>query len=392
MRRRAIAVVIALLAVAAVGGGVVWRRRQKAAQNTATPSYRPVPVSRGALSRSIPATGNLIAAGQIDVYPEKSGIVDAILVDVGHEVRAGDVLVRLVQDQIDVQQASSSVRQREEELRGAQDMLGRIRDLHGRGAATDKELKSAESGVVQAQDNLQAARLKLDSLVTHSGDGLIRSPMDGVTTAVKAVVGGSVSPSAAVVTMVDPRDVVLKVTVDENDIGVVQVGQRADITLDAVDGLSLAGTVSAVGKVGETKSGIVVFNVDIGIDNPDPSARPGMSAEAEITVERVDNAVIVPISALEGRMGRYAVQVRNADGSVEPRSVEVGMKTSTAAEIISGLSAGEVVVVADGRATSSGSFSRRDSQTGMPGFTMPGMDGGGPGGTPGGTPGGMPRM
>jgi len=378
MKRRAIAVTaIALLAVAAVAGGVAWRRRQKAAQSTAVPSYRPVPVSRGTLSRSISATGNLSAAGQIDVYPEKSGVVDAVLVDVGREVKTGDVLVRLVQDQIDVQQASSSVRQREEELKSAQDMLGKIRDLHGRGAATDKELKSAESSVVQAQDNLQAARLKLDSLVTHSGDGLIRSPMDGVTTAVKAVVGGSVSPSAAVVTMVDPRDVVLKVTVDENDIGVVQVGQRADITLDAVDGLSLAGTVSAVGKVGETKSGIVVFNVDIGIDNPDPSARPGMSAEAEITVERVDNAIIVPISALEGRMGRYAVQVRNADGDIEPRSVEVGMRTTTAAEIISGLSAGEIVVVTDGRATSSGSFSRRDSQTGMPSFPMPGMDGGG---------------
>ena len=378
MKRRAIAVTaIALLAVAAVAGGVAWRRRQKAAQSTAVPSYRPVPVSRGTLSRSISATGNLSAAGQIDVYPEKSGVVDAVLVDVGREVKTGDVLVRLVQDQIDVQQASSSVRQREEELKSAQDMLGKIRDLHGRGAATDKELKSAESSVVQAQDNLQAARLKLDSLVTHSGDGLIRSPMDGVITAVKAVVGGSVSPSAAVVTMVDPRDVVLKVTVDENDIGVVQVGQRADITLDAVDGLSLAGTVSAVGKVGETKSGIVVFNVDIGIDNPDPSARPGMSAEAEITVERVDNAIIVPISALEGRIGRYAVQVRNADGDIEPRSVEVGMRTATAAEIISGLSAGEIVVVTDGRATSSGSFSRRDSQTGMPSFPMPGMDGGG---------------
>jgi multidrug efflux pump subunit AcrA (membrane-fusion protein) len=188
--------------------------------------------------------------------------------------------------------------------------------------------------------------------------------------------------------MVDPSNVVLKVTVDENDIGVVQVGQEANITLDAVDGLTLAGTVSAVGKVGETKSGIVVFNVDIGVDNPDPSAMPGMSAEAQITVERVDNAIIVPISALQGRAGRYAVQVRNADGSIEPRSVEVGMKTSTAAEVLSGLSTGDVVVVADGRATSSGSYTRRNSQTGMPGFSMPGMDGGGPGGTPG----GMPRM
>jgi RND family efflux transporter MFP subunit len=383
MKRRAIAVVaIALLAVAAIAGGVAWRRRQKAAQSTATPSYRPVPVSRGTLSRSISATGNLSAAGQIDVYPEKTGIVEAVLVDTGRDVKAGDVLLRLVQDQIDVQQASSNVRQREEELKSAQDMLGRIRDLHGRGAATDKELKSAESGVVQAQDSLQAARLKLDSLVTHSGDGLIRSPIDGVVTAVRAVVGGSVSPSAAVVTMVDPSDVVLKVTVDENDIGVVQAGQKASITLDAVDGLSLVGTVSAVGKVGETKSGIVVFNVDIGIDDPEPSVRPGMSAEAEITVERVDNAVIVPISALEGRMGRYAVQVRSADGSIEPRSVEVGMKTSTAAEIISGLSAGEVVVVASGRASSSGNSTRRNSQTGMPGFSMPSMDGGGPGGMP----------
>ena len=377
MKRRAIAVIaIALLAVATIAGGVAWRRRQKAAQSVAVPSYRPVPVSRGTLSRSISATGNLSAAGQIDVYPEKSGVVDAVLVDVGREVKKGDALVRLVQDQIDVQQASSSVRLREDELKSAQDMLGKIRDLHGRGAATEKELRTAESSVVQAQDSLQAARLKLDSLVTHSGHGLIRSPIDGVITAVKAVVGGSVSPSAAVVTMVDPSDVVLKVTVEEYDIGVVQVGQKADITLDAVDGLSLVGTVSAVGKVGETKSGIVVFNVDIGIDNPDPSARPGMSAEAEITVERVDNAIIIPISALGGRMYRYVVQVRNEDGSIEPRNVEIGMRTGTAAEVISGLVPGDVVVVADGRATSSGASSGRNNQTGMPALRIPGMNGG----------------
>jgi len=327
MKRRAIAVIaIALLALTAVGAGVAWRRRQKAAQSTTSPSYRPVPVSR-----SISATGNLSAAGQVDVYPEKSGIVDAGLVDVGREAKTGDVLVRLAQDQIDVQQARSNIRQRDEDLRSA-------------------------------QDNLQAATLKLDSLVTHSGDGLIRSPIDGVITAVKAVVGGSVSASAAVMTMVDPRDVVLRVTVDQNDIGVVQAGQRADVTLDAVDGLSFVGTVSAVGKVGETKSGIVVFSVD--------------------------NAIIVPISDSEGRMGTYAVQVRDADGGIAHRSVEAGMRTTTAAEIISGLSAGEVVVVTDRRTTSSGSFSRRNSQTGMPGFSMPGMDGGGPSGTPG----GMPRM
>ena len=99
MKRRAIAVIaIALLALTAVGAGVAWRRRQKAAQSTTSPSYRPVPVSR-----SISATGNLSAAGQVDVYPEKSGIVDAGLVDVGREA-TGDVLVRLAQDQIDVQQ------------------------------------------------------------------------------------------------------------------------------------------------------------------------------------------------------------------------------------------------------------------------------------------------
>lgn len=389
MKRRAVLVSIIVVAIAGAAiGGIAWTKHSNTHGDAEASLHRLVPVRRSGLSTDVSATGNLSVVDQVDVYPDKSGVVDEVLVKAGDEVKAGDVLIRLKQDPIDVQQAEANVRKAQEDLASADEMLRKMRTLHSAKAATDKELKSAEVSAAQAQDNLKTAKLKRDSLVTRSSEGPIRSPINGVVGSVKVASGNSVSPTALVCTIVDPNRVALNVTVDEYDIAKIQVGQNALVTLDVADGELLSGTVSSVGKVGTVKNGVVLFEVEISIDDPGPNAKPGMSADASISVDRVENALVVPNSALEWRADGYAVRVQSADGGLEYRMVETGLRSGSNTEIVFGLSDGDVVAVPDPKTERAGQGERPEMQgPGMPAMVAPSSAPAGHMGGPGDSPG-----
>ena len=357
-RRKRIFVLICLALVAvAIGVGLWHRSRSQRAALSPEDQFTAVPVRRMALSTEINATGKVTSESSVDVYAHKSGIVDKVLVSEGDEVRAGDVLIELAVSEIDVQQAEATVRQRQQSLSLAEEALEKIRKLYDKGAATAFELRNAESDLATARDNLENAVLKLNELLTSADDNTIRAPVGGVVSSINVAVGSTVGTSSRVATIVDLDRLVLEVTVDEYDVGKVKVGQKAEILVEALAGTAFEGTVTHVGKIGETSGGVVVFPVKIAIDNPTADLRPGMSAEAEVIVQRADNALAVPNAALEAGRGSYVARVLGADGKIEYKPVEIGMRTNTMTEIVSGLSEGDRVAVPVGEA--SGSFETR---------------------------------
>src|SRR6185369_13095263 len=90
--------------------------------------------------------------------------------------------------------------------------------------------------------------------------------------------------------------------------------------------------------------GVVSYGVNVALDAPPAGLRPGMSADITITAASAANVLAIPSRALTGTPGSYTVRVVAADGSVSTRAVEVGLVTSSLAEIKSGLQAGERVV------------------------------------------------
>ncbi|MEA4884400.1 MAG: efflux RND transporter periplasmic adaptor subunit [Clostridia bacterium] len=363
-RKRAVAAVILLLVAGAVAVGLVWRSRSKSASRTAVNPYIPIEVRRGDLSSDIYSTGNVQALRATSVYPAKAGMVAEVLVKSGDEVQAGDVLLRLERDELDVQQAESDARQKRDSLRNADDKLVKIRGLYDKGAATATEMKSAQSDAAQAKEALAASQLRLDRLVTKSADSMVCAPVAGVVSSLNSAVGQSVATTSAAAVITEIADVVVRVTVDEYDIGSVQAGQAAQVTFDALGSTAYGGVVGFVSKMGQTKSGVVVYDVDIRLDNAAKEIRPGMSAEASIVVGRVENALIVPNSALETRRGESRVRVYSANGAVEMRQVKTGMQTSAGTEILEGLSMGDTVALANPRASGSSTGASMGSSTG----------------------------
>ena len=183
----------------------------------------------------------------------------------------------------------------------------------------------------------------------------------------------------------------MEVDVSEADINQIHVGQRSTVTIESADGEQLAARVSNVGLLASTdSSGVVTYPVTVHINQSSKEVKPGMSASVSIVIDQVSGVVTVPNQALTGS----SIQVENSNGDTETKSVETGLVGDSSTEIVSGLEAGDTVVIPQTTVDSSGIDSPGGDAAGGLGGGFAGgggfPSGGGipSGGPPGGFPGG----
>jgi multidrug efflux pump subunit AcrA (membrane-fusion protein) len=182
----------------------------------------------------------------------------------------------------------------------------------------------------------------------------------------------------------------MSVSFSESDIGKVKVGQAATVTVSAADDAKLAARVTKVGLVATTSNSVVSYPVELTVTQKSAGVLAGMSATAEIVVEQATGVITVPTQALSGR----SVTVVK-DGEKTTRSVTTGIAGDSTTQIVSGLTAGEVIALptlstTSSTAASTSTTSRRSGATGLAGGTAGGFGGGTGGGFPGGGTGGPP--
>lgn len=203
--------------------------------------------------------------------------------------------------------------------------------------------RQATISVYNAQSADAKAKSDLAALLALRAYATITAPADGTVTQVN-ISAGADAPSGTAITMI-AGTLQITTNVVESDIAAIKIDQAADVTVDAIDA-SLKGKVVSIDPVGSDSgsSGVVSFGVVVQLDPPPAELRPGMSADISIVAASATNVIAIPARALSGSAGAYTVRVVAADGSVSVRNVEVGLVTSSLAEIKSGLQAGEQVV------------------------------------------------
>ena len=252
--------------------------------------------------------------------------------------------------------------------------------------------QNADTAVANAQDNLTAAeqalantgpgslalelkqqqvasaQAALDEALATPGNATMVAPFDGIVSAVNIVAGQTVSAGTVAIEIVDPSVVEVSATVDEIDVPQVQVGQKVTISLDALPNDEFSGVVSSISLIGNSQSGVVSYPVTIKLTVPSGvQLREGMSATATITTQEVDNVLLVPATAISSSSTNPTVTVM-VNGVPEVRAVKVGQSNSEYTEIVSGLNAGDRVVVTSTSSTSSSSSSRSQGGFGIGGF------------------------
>lgn len=205
---------------------------------------------------------------------------------------------------------------------------------------TEIEINRADIAIEQAKIQVEQAALALERAA-------LVALFDGVVAAVNVEVGALVTPGLPVVELVDAESLSLTVQVDEIDIRRIEENMPAQIELDALPGVRFASTLEQIALLGRSDGGIISYDVRLALDASDARVRVGMTAEASIVVEESRDTLVVPNTfiRLDRRTDRAFVNLLAADGTFSEIEIALGLRGQDMSEVVSGLRAGDVIVI-----------------------------------------------
>ncbi len=203
------------------------------------------------------------------------------------------------------------------------------------------QVRAAEVQTRLAEIQVRQARRRIEQAV-------IKAPVDGVISWIGVEVGETVG-AQPVVGLVDDSHYYIDVMVDEIDIAAVEVGQTVRISLDALPGATMSGTIHRINPTSSLLNGVASYTARVQIDGKDPRVRPGMTADVSVVVGFHNDVLLAPNWAVrvDPQTGKAHLTVKDGNAI---RQVEVltGLRDETHTEILSGAQAGQVVVAPGG--------------------------------------------
>jgi len=319
--------------------------------------YVTEPVTRGALTEVVTATGTVEPTNQVEISSELSGTVKEVLVDYNDKVTAGQPLAVLDTDKVeaDVAHARATLAMRKAQVQDAEATLAESKQSYDRAQAlTEKDFASAASrdqaeaayqravaGVAVAKANVEVAEADLNTAETILKKATIRSPIDGVVMSRSVEPGQTVAASLQAPVLFTIAEnlasMQLEVDIDEADVGQVKEGQAATFTVDAYRDRTFPAKLSEVRVAPVTINNVVTYTAVLSLDNSDMLLRPGMTATADIVVKKVDDALLVPNAALRFAPASTGEETQSTGGGLlrmlmprPPRDEDVAKVEETA--------------------------------------------------------------
>jgi len=290
-------------------------------RDTSKIQYETTEAQQGDLTVTVSATGNLQPTDQVDVGSEVSGTIATVEVDYNDVVKAGQVLARLDttklaaqanQSRAAVESARAGLLQVQASLEEARLELARLtqaRQLSGGRIPSAQVFEAAEAALKRAQadeaanrSKIAEAEAKLQVDQTNLDKAVIISPINGVVLVRSVDPGQTVAASLQAPVLFtlaeDLAKMELHVAVDEADVGQVREGQQATFTVDAYPDRIFPAQITQVRYGSQSVEGVVTYLTVLNVDNSDLTLRPGMTATADIVVEEIKNALLVPNAVL----------------------------------------------------------------------------------------------
>ncbi|MDP4030968.1 MAG: efflux RND transporter periplasmic adaptor subunit [Patescibacteria group bacterium] len=381
-KKKIIVVVLSLLLI--VAGFLIWRHFTKA------PKYTLAAAKFDSIVETVSETGNVTTAGAIPIYSTTTGMVEEVFVKNDEDVLENDILFKVKSTATKLEQdtALSAYQTSKNTLEAAKstqlslqaDMFGQW-DIFKELAESDdfeteagtpkynnravpefhipeKDWLAAEANYKNQEKVINQAATKVsadwrayqatqDSQVSAHIDGQIKnlSVAKGDLVSVPTALTLANTPPALVLVNNDV-DTIIKLNINETDANKVRSGQSVKVEFDAISGKIFSGKVDRVDSLTFSVSqNVVKFAVYIKLDDKLDLIKRGMTADVDITVASKDNVLTVPSSAVKPFKGGKAVRVIADNGEIEFIPVEVGSKGGGKVEIISGIKAGDQVVV-----------------------------------------------
>ncbi len=306
------------------------------------------PVGSAATTRQLdlPAMIEADPVRTVNILPPLSGRLSAVPVRLGDVVRQGQLLALLQAP--DLTQAAADLDKATDIRALTRRALERADAVNAAGGNAGKDTEQARSNDMQAQAEMQRASARLAALGSTDGHRALRitAPVAGTITVIGNATGAYINDTtASLMTIANLERVLVTAYVPENQIAAIRRGQTADIRLQAYPGLVLHGAISYVSAVVEPDTRRI--KVRITLANPDGKLKPSMFATVQIS-SAAATRLVLPASALLMNNDSVSVFVETAPWTFVRRTVTLGSEDGETVQILSGVRAGERVVVRGG--------------------------------------------
>lgn len=366
-------------------GGYYWYNKSKSA--TTAVQYKTAEVEKGTLTTSISGSGNVVVDQSSTVDPTITGTVYGLAVNVGDQVKKGQLLFLIENEDlgIDASKSYSSYLQSKASLETASANKKEAKDNYEDASSSDKsimkkKLEAAEISLEVAERNVNTSWSSYQSSLADASKRRVVSPIDGTVNAINIKNGddlsrlSSSSNSSAPIIIGDLNTLKAQVEVNEVDIVNVNIGQNVSLTFNAIEGLTSTGKIEKIDSLGTLTSGVVTYNVTIGFDSLDLRIKPDMSVSAAIITDVKQDVILIPNSALKTQKERSYVQLLKGQ-TPENVVVKAGLSNDTETEIISGINVGDKVITqTTGLGSTTSATSSRSTGSSV---RIPGLSGGG---------------
>lgn len=352
-------------------------------EEASLPSVGVTSIATKPISRQLTVSSELVPFQEIDVYAKESGYVRKLNVDYGSRVNTGDVMavleipeleMKLAQDKAAIDRDGEQVTHAEHEvsrmraqhnvaslqytrLKGVSEARPglvaqqEIDDAQGKDLASQAQVEASESALLAAQSQYEEAKAKEQQDRVLFDYAKITAPFSGVVTQRYANYGtlmqaGTSSSTQAMplVRLSQDDRFRLVIPVPESYVKFIKIGDPVQVRVPSLD-KTFPGRVTrfSVDVAEDTRT----MHTEVDVDNPSHVLMPGLYAEATLTLEHRDHALVVPLQAVSQTGSEVSVFIVDPNNRLQSRKIRVGLETASDAEVLSGLNEGDRVVVSD---------------------------------------------
>jgi RND family efflux transporter MFP subunit len=341
------------------------------------------PVMRKPIMRQLTVSSELVPFQEIDVYAKESGYVKDLLVDYGSRVQKGQLMavLEIPELEMQIQQDTAAIASAAERVTHAQHELDRLEAQHqvvhlqsdrlsgvektrpglvaqqeiddakGKDLALEAQVEGGKSAYETAKSQLDEAKAKQQRDKVMFDYARITAPFAGIVTQRFAnqgalmQAGTSSSTQAMPLVRLSQDDLFrLVIPVPESYVKYIRIGDPVQVRVPSLDKV-VPGVVKrfSVDVAADTRT----MHTEVDVLNPSHALMPGLYAEAILTLERRNSALVVPLQAVNQAGGQATILLVDPNSTLQERKITLGLETAADAEVLSGLNEGDRVVVSD---------------------------------------------
>ena len=311
------------------------------------------------ISRNTVVTGKIVPRDEISIKPQISGIITEILKEAGEQVKEGDIIakVKVIPEMGSLSSAQSRLRLAGINLEQARTNLEREQALFEKNLVSAEEYDQVRQAYNQAKEERDAAQESLEVIRdgvsksnASSSSTLIRSTSNGLILDVPVKVGNSVilsntfNDGTTIATVADMRDLIFDGNIDETEVGKLSEGMPVRITVGALEGFVFDAVLEYIAPKAVEEGGAKRFEIKASVSIPEgQTVRSGYSANAEIVLQKAEQVISIPESAVEFKNDSTFVYILGDDGAYSRKAITTGISDGINIEVKEGLTTADKV-------------------------------------------------